>query len=102
VGWTTYNSGTLDDAIRQEFGWMQIVKQAPGRRVRWILAERDGHRSISAVLSERDGRGWSVKIVHESCGPNETDCPVEFLDGLPEPVGFAAEWRERVRARRTR
>jgi len=56
VGWTTYNSGTLDDAIRQEFEWMQIVKQAPGRRVRWILAERDGHRSISAVLSERDGR----------------------------------------------
>jgi hypothetical protein len=101
MGWTIYN-GTFDDAVAREFACVKIVRQAKARSgarvLRWILAERDGHRWVSLAIGEREDGRWAVKIVDESCGPNETDCPLAFLDGLPAPVGFGAEWRERVRA----
>lgn len=103
MGWTIYDRHvTFDDAVKQEFAGVKIVRQAKGRSgarvIRWVLAEREGHRWVSLAIGERDDGRWAVKIVDESCGPCDVSCPMALIDGLPDPVGYAAEWRERVRA----
>jgi hypothetical protein len=45
------------------------------------------------------GDGWGFKDLDESAGPCEVGCPLSYLAAPhAEPVGFAAHWRERVRA----
>lgn len=39
---------------------------------------------------------WGYKDVGEEMGPVETDCPLKFLGMVPDPGGFATEWRQRV------
>lgn len=49
--------------------------------------------------------GWGYKDIDESMGPSETSCPLSFIEMVEEhekangyePVGYAAEWRDRVR-----
>jgi hypothetical protein len=43
--------------------------------------------------------GWGYKDLDESCGPTAVNCPLKYLKMVEdyEPVGYAKEWRERVR-----
>jgi hypothetical protein len=42
--------------------------------------------------------GWGYKDLDETVGPTAIDCPLSYLDAPHrEPVGYAAEWRNRVR-----
>ena len=52
---------------------------------------------IVLYLLAQQGDVWLHKAIDETCGPNAIDCPLEYLDGLPEPEGYAKDWRERVR-----
>lgn len=46
-----------------------------------------------------DGYGnWGYKAIEETCGPIETNCPLSYLDMVPDPGSFATAWRDRVRA----
>lgn len=42
-------------------------------------------------------RQWGYKDVSESMGPCAKTCPVKFLDMVPDPGGYATEWRKEVR-----
>ncbi len=42
--------------------------------------------------------GWGYKDLDETVGPTAADCPLSYLDAPHRgPVGYAAQWRERVR-----
>lgn len=50
---------------------------------------------------------WGYKDVNESMGPGETSCPLSYIELVEAhekehgyaPVGYAAEWRQKVRDR---
>lgn len=64
----------------------------------WLLLD------IAHANGEKDSRivvllweGHYVKDVPEECGPYAHGCPIEWLDEVPDPGGFATEWRARMR-----
>ena len=53
---------------------------------------------IGCYLMQRAGRNdWGYKPMDESMGPTEASCPLAFLALVPDPGGYATEWRKRVR-----
>jgi hypothetical protein len=74
------------------------------RGVLWTVVERkaDGRRFIGCDLLDltrfQGVAEWGYKDMDESCGPNEINCPAEFLELVPAPDSpFSRAWRERVR-----
>jgi hypothetical protein len=49
------------------------------------------------AYSKRDDC-WGYKDMDESMGPYEYDCPLKYLDMVPDPGGYATGWRDKVRA----
>lgn len=45
---------------------------------------------------------WIYKPIDETMGPCEVDCPLELLDMVPDPGGYATEWRAKVREHHAR
>lgn len=41
--------------------------------------------------------GWGYKDMDESAGPYYFNCPISYLDMVPDPGGYATEWRAKVR-----
>lgn len=41
--------------------------------------------------------GWGYKDMDESAGPYYYNCPLAYLDMVPDPGGYATEWRAKVR-----
>lgn len=74
----------------------------------WCVHEVKGITFVCLYMMQFHGRSfkyWGYKDVDETAGPYHVNCPLSYLKGLSEPVGFAIEWRERVReyhARRNR
>jgi hypothetical protein len=70
----------------------------------WTVQETtapDGaaHLWIGCYLLSRAGKhDWGYKPMDESAGPCQLTCPLVFLDTVPDPGGYATEWRARVRA----
>lgn len=51
------------------------------------------------LLAKERGGGWANKGMSEDSGPYHYDCPLSLLDkASPTTGGYAAEWREKVRA----
>ena len=44
-----------------------------------------------------DCKGWGYKDMDESAGPYYYNCPLSYLDMVPDPGGYATEWRAKVR-----
>lgn len=65
----------------------------------YLLRAPDGTVTIGLDLLQSGGigEGWGYKAMDESCGPFYHDCPLSYLDQVTAPVGYAAEWRSRVR-----
>jgi len=57
-----------------------------------------GYRILLCVLLQSSGGEWGYKDMDESMGPCDTSCPVKYLDMVPDPGGYATEWRAKVRA----
>jgi hypothetical protein len=103
--------GTVRQEITAEFAPHTVEKYIdgmPGRdgeQVAYVVAsyDKDGEtvRYAAVVLYEdRPGRfGFYTKVMDETEGPHYYDMPVSFLEGLSEPLGYAAGYREKVRAR---
>jgi hypothetical protein len=86
---------TLAKAIRGNALWTVIEYTSDGG------SYPKGHRAILCFLLGSDvkrGGGWGYKDMDESMGPVEVSCPVKFLDMVPDPGGYATEWRAKVRA----
>lgn len=80
----------------------------------WAVQEgtkQDGTvvRFVALYMTAYHGKnldGWGYKDIDESCGPYHKNCPVSYIEMVEahereygyEPVGYAKEWRERVRA----
>lgn len=54
-------------------------------------------RYICCDLLGDGGDGWGYKPMDESMGPLYYDCPLHYLNMVPDPGGFATSWREKVR-----
>ena len=68
--------------------WYLVRERATGNH--WI--------GLDLMQSGR-GSGWGYKDMDETAGPCAVDCPLAYLAAQhAEPAGFAAQWRERVRA----
>jgi hypothetical protein len=81
---------------------LQLIRACVNSSHHWYLVRvvATGHHWIGLDLLQR-GRsdGWGYKDMDESAGPCAVDCPLSYLAAPhAEPVGFAAQWRERVRA----
>jgi hypothetical protein len=61
-----------------------------------------GSRWTTLFLLRRIGGDWGYKGIEECMGPTKLTCPPAFLDMVPDPGGYATEWRERVRAYQAR
>jgi hypothetical protein len=67
-----------------------------------VTRKSDGEKSRYIILFKLQGQrgyGWGYKDIEECMGPYEHDCPLAFLDMVPEPVrpeGYH-DWRAEVR-----
>lgn len=48
-------------------------------------------------LRRRRGFGWGYREERETAGPHTRNCPLAFLEMVPDPGGDATAFRERVR-----
>jgi hypothetical protein len=55
-------------------------------------------RFIGCYLLGAHNGDWGYKPMDESMGPVEISCPLKYLDMVPDPGGYATEWRAKVRA----
>jgi len=85
------NHKTLARSIRGNNAWCVKEYEKDGKPVRYIAL---------FMLAGRGGGNcaWGYKDVEEGMGPSQLDCPVKFFDMVPDPGGYATEWRARVRA----
>ena len=65
-----------------------------------LIRDREtGMHWVGLDLMQGGRHGWGYRDLDETAGPCAVDCPVSYLDALHvAPQGFAAQWRERVRA----
>lgn len=55
-------------------------------------------RYIGVYLMQREQNyGWGYKDMDESMGPYQYGCPLSFFDLVPDPGGYATDWRKRNR-----
>lgn len=101
VNHLTYPQKWEKDGQQQE---LRVVKKCFRGNNLWTIMERfvDGKQTdkfIVLFLLRRFGQDdWGYKDIEESCGPMYYNCPVKWLDEVPEPdSGYVAAWREEVR-----
>ena len=111
MGWLFSPSwATRADLVRhlrrpERFGdRLQLVRACVTGSHHWYLVRElaTGQHWIGLDLlqgSGRAGEGWGYKDLDESVGPTACDCPLAYLAAPhAERDGWAAQWRERVRA----
>lgn len=117
MGWTFTNGQTKKELIKERtspYSWVtedgkfvrtETLKHTVTGANLWKVQRRtiDGvetDRYIALdLIGTHGGYGWGYKDLDESVGPCEVNCPLSYLDGLPEPINeWAREWRDRVRA----
>jgi hypothetical protein len=63
----------------------------------------EAHKFIGVYLMQRDQNyGWGYKDMDESCGPYQVGCPLSFFDMVPDPGGYATDFRQRCRVSHAR
>lgn len=123
MGWT-YGWHSKDELIRHcltgggSTVWQDIAHTETGNHL-WVVFERrpdaplsferkSGElffypkRFLGLFLIGCDRRAsdfkWGYKDMDETAGPCEVDCPLKYLAMVPDPGGFATEWRAKVQA----
>lgn len=56
-----------------------------------------GGDTYNVKTGRRNRDGWGYKDMDESAGPCYYNCPLAYLDMVPDPGGYATEWRQKVR-----
>lgn len=116
MGWTSCATATKESVIaerlrgweRRQGGRVEARTHAVRGNQAWFIFDvfdAEGKREFSYIgllLFERDCAALAWKDLDESVAPYYTNCPIEFLDAVPLDLnrssGYAAEWREQVRA----
>jgi hypothetical protein len=97
MGWT-FGYKSRAAALREAFEGIYIHHQVAGRDCVWIMFDdHRGAKAIAVALIERHGTDIGIKVLDETQGPSACDCPLEWLDEVAQPGGFAGNFRRRVR-----
>lgn len=86
--------------------WYNVIAHSVNGNNLWMVCEKkpdapEGaeNRWLGLVMMQSGrGDGWGYKDMSESAGPYESNCPLKYLDMVPDPGGYATEFRARVRA----
>jgi hypothetical protein len=87
---------------------LRVIKKCFRGNNLWTIMERvvDGQQTdkfiVLFMLKPFGHEGWGYKDVEETCGPTYYNCPVSWLDEVPDPGSFATAWRENVRQAATK
>ncbi len=114
MGWSWCNSETKEQGIANLLkSWvtdpekgitMSVVAHSLRGATLWSVWERrdrDGtrlERILVCHLTSTKGGGFGSKGMDESMGPCQYNCPLTYLDMVPDPGGYATAWRAKVRA----
>jgi len=113
MGWLFYNSahlkpnGQVDKKKEIESGFGEgysVVKSAMVGSVYYGAIKKDATGEIFGYIcltssDKKGGHNFGYKSMDETCGPNESKCPLSILNLLtPTDSKWANEWRERCRA----
>lgn len=95
-GWTKGSFKTVEHSISGNHLWAVVDIEYPDH------PEFNARFIALYLLSSGDADGWGYKDLEETMGPCEADCPLRFLDLVPEPDPekhpYAKGWRDKVRA----
>lgn len=105
MGWTFLHNApdkrqVIEMCTRSSDTLKCVMKAVHGNHL-WTVWENSvtKKKSIILFLLGKDRGNWGYKDITEIMGPWEYDCPLSFLDAVPEPdTRSAKEWREKVRA----
>lgn len=104
MGWTSYHvSGRIDKKKEAEKQLScKVVKSAVKGNTWYGACELGDGQIIGAVIlmhtNSKDYYNFSYKIVEESMGPCESECPESILKLLtPTENEWANQWRDRCR-----
>lgn len=114
MGWDFTQGASCKDVIRRQtrrqendkYIWETLDHKLVNIRHLWTISRRTDKATgavqtvILLFLLGKDGNyGWGYKDMTESMGPAYYDCPLAFLDAVPEPQSeYSAGWRDKVRA----
>jgi hypothetical protein len=101
-GWNT--RAELADHLINHNGVKTIKHCFKGNNL-WAVQEGQKHDGTTVQFialylirgSNNSSDGWGYKDMGESAGPYYFSCPLAYLDMVPDPGGYATEWREKVR-----
>ena len=79
--------------------WEVLKSTAVGNNHWYLYRNKEtGRVSIGLDLMAGGGKdGWGYKDLSEDYGPGQVNCPLSYLDQASEAVGYAVEWRQKVR-----
>lgn len=108
MGWIHGNWPTqaalIEELVGEGYG-KTIAHQVVGNNLWCVQESFAGHhvRQIVLFKLERLCGRWGYKVMAESEGPYESNCPIEFIELVERarggaPIGFASRFRERVKA----
>ena len=101
IGWATRKA--LIEHLCNDNGVKTLKRFFSGNDM-WTVQETPTGDRFICLYKIVGGRNqdWGYKDIEESMGPYEDSCPLSFLDMVPTPEGYAAEFRERCKAAHAR
>ena len=105
MGWTfLYNcpdkSQVIEECVKEQSTHVCIAKSVLGNSL-WTVWRHKTKLTLEIVLFRlgKDNGSWGYKDMTEGMGPCYYDCPLSFLNLVPEPTDspHAKGWREKVR-----
>jgi hypothetical protein len=95
-GWDGTNAETLERSVTKCLT-SKYVMYNPGRGTLWKVMESTRYTQFGTVISGPErwigvdliachNRCWGHKSMEASSGPNEINCPIKYLDMVPEPL----------------
>jgi hypothetical protein len=114
MGWLYTQGQSKEELVRDcvsggahPTGFNALAHSLRGNQL-WVVFENEtstvvekGFRFIALyLLASEKGYGWGYKSMDESCGPYYFNCPLSYLDMVPEPPKTTSsdfDWRANVR-----
>lgn len=92
------NLWAVQEYTHNDVDWEGKPNPKAGQTVRFIaLYLIRGRDRCNPRTGRYDPDGWGYKDMDESAGPYYFNCPLSYLDMVPDPGGYATEWRAKVR-----
>ena len=97
---TYYTTGASKaDIVAELKREYQTIKACVRGNVMYAIVRGSTHPTVIGVfLLSKAGGDWGYKPMDESVGPFYWNCPLAYLNEVPDPrEGYSTKWRENVR-----